>query len=70
MEQGINHIKTNIDIISLIHNINKTLYSIQLKDTLKEKNKSEVKWTNDFQNVDIVWEVAYQMAHRSTIDIK
>ena len=32
--------------------------------------KSEVKWTNDFQNYDIVWEVACQMAHRCTIDMK
>ena len=64
MEQGIDRRKTNIDII------NKTLYSAQLKDTSQERLKSEVKWTNDFQNYDIVWEVAYQMAHRCTIDMK
>ena len=70
MEQGIDRRKTNIDIISMKHNINKTLNSTQLKDTSQEKLKSEVKWTNDFQNYDIVWEVAYQMAHRCTIDMK
>ena len=70
MEQGIDRRKTNIDIISMKHNINKTLYSAQLKDTSQERLKSEVKWTNDFQNYDIVWEVAYQMAHRCTIDMK
>ena len=32
--------------------------------------KSEVKWTKDFQNHDIVWELAYQMSHRCTIDMK
>ena len=52
------------------HNINKTLYSAQLKDTSQEKLISEVKWTNEVQNYDIVWEVAYQMAHRCTIDMK
>ena len=31
MEQGIDRRKTNIDIISMKHNINKTLYSTQLK---------------------------------------
>ena len=66
MEQGIDRRKTNIDILSMIHNINKTL------DTTQEKLKSEVKWTNDFQNYDIVWEVhlVYQMAHRCTINMK
>ena len=59
MEQGIDRRKTNIDIISMKHNSNKTLYSAQLKDTSQERLKSEVKWTNDFQNYDIVWEVAY-----------
>ena len=63
MEQRIDKIKTNIDIISLKHNVNKILYSKQLKDTSQEKLKSEIKWTNDFQNYDIVREVAYQMAH-------
>ena len=52
------------------HNINKFLYSARLKDTSQERLKSEVKWTNDFKNYDIVWEVAYQMAHRCTIDMK
>ena len=52
------------------HNINKTLYSAQIKDTSQERLKSEVKWTNDFQTYDIVREVAYQMAHRFTIDMK
>ena len=52
------------------HNLNKTLYSAQLNDTSHETLKSEVKWTNDFQNYDIVWEVAYQIAHRCTIDMK
>ena len=70
MEQGVDQRKTNIDILSMKHNINKTLYSAQLKDTLQEKLKSEVKWTNDFQNYNIFWEVAYQMAHRCTIDMK
>ena len=46
MEQGINQRKTNIEIISLIHDIHKILYRIQVKDTLKEKIKSEVKWIN------------------------
>ena len=46
MEQGIDRRKINIDIISMKHNINKTLYSAQLKDTSQEKLKSEVKWTN------------------------
>ena len=54
MEQGIDQRKTNIDIISMKHNITKTLYRAQLKDTLQVKLKSEVKWTNDFQNYDIV----------------
>ena len=54
MEQGIDRRKTNIDIISIKHNINKTLYSAQLKDTSQERLKSEVKWTNEFQNYDIV----------------
>ena len=49
LEQGIDWRKTNIDLISMKHNINKTLYSAQLKDTSQEKSKSEVKWTNDFQ---------------------
>ena len=70
MEQGIDRRKTNIDIISMKHNINQTLYSAQLKDTSQERLKSEVKWTNDFKNYDIVWEVAYQMANRCTIDMK
>ena len=70
MEQGIDQRQTNIDIISLKHNINKTLYSTQLKETSQERLKSEVKWTKDFQNYDIVWELAYQMSHRCTIDIK
>ena len=70
MEQEIYQRKTNIDIISMKLNINKTLYSTQLKDTSQKKLKSEVKWTNDFQNYDIVWEVVYQMAHRCTIDMK
>ena len=70
MEQGMDWRKTNIDIISMKHNINKTLYSAQFKDTSQEKLKSEVKWTNNFHNYDIVWEVAYQMAHRCTIDMK
>ena len=52
------------------HNINKTLYSAQLKDTSQEKLKKEVKWTDDLQNYDVVWEVVYQMAHRCTIDMK
>ena len=34
-----------------------------VKDTSQEKLKSEVKWTNDFRNYYIVWDVAYQMAH-------
>ena len=51
MEQGIDQRKTNIDIISMKHNTNKTLYSAQLKDTSQEKLKSEVKWTNDFKIV-------------------
>ena len=59
MEQGIDRRKTNIDTISMKHNFNKTLYRAQLKDTSQEKLKSEVKWINDFQNYDIVWEVAY-----------
>ena len=42
MEQGIDQRKTNIDIISMKHNINKTLYSAQLKDTLQEKLIPEV----------------------------
>ena len=32
--------------------------------------KSEVKWTKDFQNYDIIWELANQMSHRCTVDIK
>ena len=52
------------------HKKNKTLYSAQLKDISQERLKSEVKWTNDFQNYDIVLEEAYQMAHRCTIDMK
>ena len=32
-EQGIDRRKTNIDIILMKHNINKTLYSAQYKDT-------------------------------------
>ena len=67
MEQGIDQRKTNIDIIKLKHNIHKTLYTTGLKDTLQEKIKSEVKWIKDFQNYDIVWKLAYQMAHRCTI---
>ena len=70
VEQGIDQRQTNIDIISLKHNINKTLYSTQLKETSQERLKSEVKWTKDFQNYDIDWELAYQMSHRCTIDIK
>ena len=56
MEQGIDQRQTNIDIISLKHNINKTLYSTQLKETSQERLKSEVKWTKDFQNYDFVWD--------------
>ena len=70
MEQGIDQRKINIDIISMKHNTNKTLNSAQLKDTSQKKLKTEVKWTNDFQNYDIVLELAYQMAHRCTIDMK
>ena len=69
VEQGIDQRQTNIVIISLKHNINKTLYSTQLKVTSQERLKSEVKWTKNFQNYDIVWELAYQMSHRCTIDI-
>ena len=43
MEQGIDQRKTNKDIISLKYNINKTIYSTQLKDTIQERLKSEVK---------------------------
>ena len=67
MEQGIDQRKTNIDIILLKHNVNETLFNTQFKYTLREKLKSEVKWTNIFQNYDIVWEVAYQMVHRCKI---
>ena len=70
MEHDIDQSKTNIDIISLKHTINKTLYSTKLKDILQEKLKSEIKWTNDFQNYDIVWELVCQMAHRCTINIE
>ena len=42
MEQRIDRRKTNIDIIAMKHNINKTFYSAQLKDTSQEKLKSEV----------------------------
>ena len=70
MEQGIDQRQTNIDIILLKHNINKTLYSTQLKETSQERLKSEVKWTKKFQNYDIVWKLAYKMSHRCTIDIK
>ena len=62
MEQGLYQRKRNIDIISLKHNI-KTLCSTQLKYTIHVIIKSEVKWTKDFFNYDIVWELAYQMAH-------
>ena len=70
MEQGKDQRKRNIDIISMKHNLNKTLYSAQLNDTSHEKLKSEVKWTNNFQNYDIVSEEAYQTAPRCTIDMK
>ena len=70
MEQGIEQRKTNIDIISMKHNINETLYSAKSKATSLEKLKSEVKRTIDFQNHDVFWEVAYQMAHIWTIDMK
>ena len=43
MEQGIDQRKTNKDIISLKYNINKTIYSTQLKDAIQERLKSEVK---------------------------
>ena len=56
--------------MTLKHNIDKTLYSTQLNDTLQEKIKSEVKWTTDFQNYDTVRELAYQMSRRCTIDVK
>ena len=36
----------------------------------QEKLKPEVKWTNYFHDYDVVWEEAYQMAHRCTIDMK
>ena len=49
MEQGIEQRKTNIDIISMIYNVNNTLYNTQSKDTLKEKINSEVKWTMFFE---------------------
>ena len=54
VEQGIHQRQTNIDIISLKHNIHKTIYSTQLKDTSQERLKSDVKWTKDFQSYDIV----------------
>ena len=43
MEKGIDQRKTNIEIISLKHNVNKTLYNTLLKYPLDEKLKSEVK---------------------------
>ena len=64
VKQGKYQRKTNKDIIKLKHNINKTVYSTHLKDTLQEKLKSEVKWTKYFQTYDISWEMAYQMSHR------
>ena len=51
VEQGIYQRETNIDIIRLKHNNNKTSYSKQLQDASQEKVESKVKWTNYFQNM-------------------